>query len=131
MRGPRWQVWRSGPLVATTELLVDKQLAAVGRLGRAAVVDIHDDALLQNDGLGSRRRRTLPTRSGRQRANREAFRVLVAPSGPFAELTGLDPDRTVVASNGSDTRTVRPRPGRTSPRSRSSRVPRRAAGSRS
>jgi glycosyltransferase involved in cell wall biosynthesis len=111
MRGPRWQAWRSAPYVATTELLVDKQLAAVGRLGRAAVVDIHDDALLQNDGLGIETPPDLADAiRAKQRANREAFPVLVAPSGPFAELTGLDPDRTVVASNGSDTRTVRPAP---------------------
>ncbi|HEX5012561.1 MAG TPA: glycosyltransferase [Candidatus Limnocylindrales bacterium] len=111
LRAPRWQVWRRPPLVASTELLVDKQLAAVRRLGDAAVVDIHDDALLQNDALGIDTPADLASDiRARQAGNRDAFRVLVAPSRPFAELTGLDPDRVVVASNGSDTRTVRPGP---------------------
>jgi glycosyltransferase involved in cell wall biosynthesis len=111
LRAPRWQVWRRPPLVASTELLIDKQAAAVRRLGEAAVVDIHDDALLQNDALGIETSEELATSiRDRQRLNRDAFRLLVAPSAPFAELTGLDPDRVVVASNGSDTQTVRPAP---------------------
>jgi glycosyltransferase involved in cell wall biosynthesis len=111
LRPPRWQVWQRPPLVASTELLADKQLAAVRRLGDAAVVDIHDDALLQNDALGIETPgdEAASIRS-RHDANREAFRILVAPSQSFAELTGLAPDRVVVASNGSDTRTVRPAP---------------------
>jgi glycosyltransferase involved in cell wall biosynthesis len=111
LREPRWQVWRRPPLVASTELLADKQLAAVGRLGEAAVVDIHDDAMLQNDALGIETAEDVATAiRARHAANREAFRILVAPSLPFAELTGLDPSRVIVASNGSDTRTVRPAP---------------------
>ena len=111
LRGPRWQVWRSGPFVATTEFLVDKQLAAVGRLGRG----------------GRRRhprRRAAPERRPRdrdaaghgrcdprqQQANRDAFRGSSRPPRPSRTLIGLDPDRTVVASNGSDTPTVRPAP---------------------
>jgi len=109
LRPPRWQIWRRPPLVASTELLIDKQLAAVRRLGEAAVVDIHDDALLQNDALGIETPDDLATAiRARHDANRDAFRVLVAPSRPFAELTGLDPGRVVVASNGSDTEVVRP-----------------------
>ena len=111
LRPPRWYVWRRPPLVASTELLVDKQLAAVKRLGEAAAVDIHDDALLQNDALGIETAGDLATAiRARHDANREAFRILIAPSRPFAELTGLDPARVIVASNGSDTTTVRPGP---------------------
>jgi glycosyltransferase involved in cell wall biosynthesis len=111
LRGPRWQVWRRPPLVAATELLIEKQMMAVRRLGEAAVVDIHDDALLQNDALGIETSDELAASiRDRQRLNRDGFRVLVAPSGPFAELTALDMRRVIVASNGSDTRTVRPAP---------------------
>ncbi len=111
LRGPRWQVWRGRPMVASTEFLIEKQFAAVGRLGEAAVVDIHDDAFLQNDALGIA---MSPDQADAIRArvklNREGFRWLVAPSAAFAYLVGLDPARVVVASNGSDTATVRPAP---------------------
>ena len=112
LRGPRWQVWRGRPMVASTEFLVDKQFAAVGRLGEAAVVDIHDDALPpERRASASRCRPTRPTRSRPGcSSNREGFRWLVAPSAAFADLVGLDPARVVVASNGSDTATVRPAP---------------------
>jgi glycosyltransferase involved in cell wall biosynthesis len=109
LRGPIWQVWRARPLVASTELLIDKQLTAVRQLAEAAIVDVHDDAFLQNDALGIE---MSPDQAdaikARMRSNREAFRWLVAPSAAFAELVGLDPARVVVASNGSDTATVRP-----------------------
>jgi glycosyltransferase involved in cell wall biosynthesis len=111
LRGPRWQVWRGRPMVASTEFLFEKQFAAVGRLGEAVVVDIHDDAFLQNDALGIE---MSPDQADAIRAriklNREGFRWLVAPSAAFAGLVGLDAARVVVASNGSDTSTVRPAP---------------------
>ncbi len=111
LRGPRWQVWRGRPLVASTEFLIEKQVVALRRFADAAVVDVHDDALLQSDALG------IEMSSGdadairaRMRLNREGFQWLVAPSAAFANLVGLDPARVVVASNGSDTATVRPAP---------------------
>lgn len=109
LRGPRWQVWRQRPFVASTELLIDKQMRAVGRFAEPAVVDIHDDVLLQNDALGFE----MPAEEqaairARNTLNRDGFRWLVAPSRPFAVLAGLDPARVIVASNGSDTRIVRP-----------------------
>jgi glycosyltransferase involved in cell wall biosynthesis len=111
LRGPSWQVWRPRPLVASTEFLFEKQLAALGRLGEGAAVDIHDDPFLQNDALGIE---MSPDQAAairtRIRTNRDAFRWLVAPSAAFADLVGLDPARVVVASNGSDTATVRPAP---------------------
>jgi glycosyltransferase involved in cell wall biosynthesis len=111
LRGPAWQVWRGRPIVASTELLIDKQFEPVRRYGEAAVVDIHDDAFLQNDALGiSMAPDQAEAIRERMRLNREGFRILVAPSGAFAELAGLDPARVVVASNGSDTATVKPAP---------------------
>jgi glycosyltransferase involved in cell wall biosynthesis len=111
LRGPSWQVWRDRPIVASTEFLIDKQFAAVRRYGEAAVVDVHDDAFLQNDALGIE----MAPEQGeairdRMRQNREGFRHLVAPSAAFADLAGLDPAKVIVASNGSDTTTVRPGP---------------------
>jgi glycosyltransferase involved in cell wall biosynthesis len=108
--GRRWQVWRPRPLVATTEFLTDKQLALVARLGVPAAVDVHDDVILQADALGvplgaDEHAAILATR----RAN-DVFRWLVAPAAAFARLAGLDPARVVVASNGTDSRAVRPAP---------------------
>ena len=109
LRPRRWQVWRKPPLVASTEILTDKQLAPIARLGVAAVVDIHDDTLLQNDALGIE---TGAEDEAQIRAkdalNRDGFRWLVAPSAPFAALAGLDPARTIVAPNGTDSSAVRP-----------------------
>lgn len=109
LRGPRWQVWRRRPLVASTEFLFEKQFAALKRLGDAAVLDVHDDAFLQNDALGiemsADQADAIRTRL---RFNRDGFRWLVAPSAAFADLVGLDPARVVVASNASDTAAVRP-----------------------
>jgi glycosyltransferase involved in cell wall biosynthesis len=111
MRGPRWQVWRGRPLVASTEFLIERQFAALRRYGDALVVDVHDDAFLQNDALGIEMSPEVADEiRARMRLNREGFRWLVAPSAAFADLVGLDPARVVVASNGSDTATVRPAP---------------------
>jgi glycosyltransferase involved in cell wall biosynthesis len=111
LRGPAWRVWRGRPIVASTEFLIDKQFVPVRRYGEAAVVDIHDDAFLQNDALGIEMTRDQAAAiRERIRLNREGFRHLVAPSAAFADLAGLDPARVIVASNGSDTRAVRPAP---------------------
>jgi len=111
LRGPTWQVWRGRPLVASTEFLIDKQFVPVRRYAEATVVDVHDDAFLQNDALGIE---MSPEEADaireRMRLNREGFRWLVAPGAAFADLVGLDPSRVIVASNGSDTATVRPAP---------------------
>lgn len=111
LRGPAWQVWRGRPIVASTEFLIDKQFVPVRRYGEAAVVDVHDDAFLQNDALGIEMSADQASAiRERMRLNRDGFRHLVAPSAAFADLAGLDPAKVIVASNGSDTRTVRPAP---------------------
>jgi glycosyltransferase involved in cell wall biosynthesis len=116
VRGPSWQLWRRRPLVASTEILTDKQFAPVARYGEPAVVDIHDDTLLQADALGI----VVPDADAaafreRDRLNRDGFRWLVAPSALYATLIGLDSTRTIVASNGSDTAAVKPGPWRDVP----------------
>lgn len=103
LRGPRWAIWRRARVVSS-ELLLDNQLATIRALGRATAIDVHDDPVLQAEALGSPlealRAAELRSILG---ANTEAFRWLVAPSRPFAELAELDLDRVIVAANGTDT----------------------------
>lgn len=116
LAGPRWQVWRGRPLVASTEFLIDKQMTVVRRFGEAGILDVHDDAFLQSDALGIELSEEASAAiRAKLRLNREGFRWLVAPSAAFAALAGLDGDRLFVASNGSDTTAVRPGPWPDSP----------------
>jgi hypothetical protein len=103
LRGPRWQVWRGRPYVGATELLPPDRLAVLASLGEPIVVDVHDEPLVQNEALGipTPEEEAMTIRE-RHRVNLEAFRFHVAPSAGFAELTGMDPARTLVASNGAD-----------------------------
>ena len=106
-----WHVWRRQPFVASAEILDEDQLAAIDAGGQPEVVDIHDDPLLQAEALGIE---LPPERVASLRAqgdrNRSAFRWLVAPSAPFAMLAGLDPDRVIVAPNGTASGVVKPPP---------------------
>jgi glycosyltransferase involved in cell wall biosynthesis len=107
LRGPRWAIWRR-TRVAAAELLLPRQLENVQELGVAVAVDIHDEPVLQAEALGVPLE---PPVAAELRAriadNTAAFRWLVAPSRPFAELAGLDLDRVVVAGNGTDTALIR------------------------
>jgi len=109
--GPRWQVWRRRTLVAATQMLVDKQLAAVVARGRAAVLDVHDDPLRQAAALGLE----LPADDAavvqaRFAMNLAAFRDLVVPSAPFAELLELPRDRVIVGPSGTNTAIIQAEP---------------------
>lgn len=107
LRGPRWQLWRGRPCVGATELLPPDRLAVLASLGEPIVVDVHDEPLVQNEALGIATPETeAATIRERHRVNLEAFRFHVAPSASFAELTRMDPARTLVAPNGSDPRHV-------------------------
>ena len=114
--GRRWQVWRRPGLVASSELLADAKLEAVRRYGVATAVDIHDERVSQNRALGIE---TTAVEAARLRrlldANLETFRWLVAQSASFVRLAGLDPARTLIASNGCDTRHVTVQPSPTAP----------------
>jgi glycosyltransferase involved in cell wall biosynthesis len=111
MLGRRWEIWRRRPLIASAELLDEAQLEPVLQYGRLLLVDIHDDPVLQSEALGVTLPPSVVTELARQGLrNRNAFRWLVAPSRPFADLAGLDPERTIIASNGSATDVVRPAP---------------------
>ena len=108
--GPPWRR-RPKPRLGSAEALDVGTLAEVERLARPVVLDVHDDPIAQLAALGAdpgaERRRELSERAER---NRGAFEWLLAPTAPFADLAGLPRERTIVAPNGTDTRTITPRP---------------------
>ncbi len=108
--GPPW-ARRVAPSLASAESLEPAVLADVVKRSRPAVLDVHDDPVLQLEALGvdpgANRRRELADKAAR---NREAFELLLAPTASFADLAGLPPERTIVAPNGTDTEHVRPQP---------------------
>jgi glycosyltransferase involved in cell wall biosynthesis len=111
LRGPRWQVWRRRAYVASSEVLPDDHLEVLRRHGVPAVIDIHDEPVLQAEALG------VPFDAAaaddlRRRidANVAMFRFASAPAATFASLADLDPARTVIAPNGTDTTVIRVEP---------------------
>jgi glycosyltransferase involved in cell wall biosynthesis len=101
---------RPRPRLATAELLPLEVLGELGRLARPFALDVHDDPLAQREVLGLPPLTTGDPLERRWRGNVERFAWLVAPSASFAALAGLDPARTIVVPNGTDTRHVRPAP---------------------
>lgn len=105
----RFRRWR--PLVASSELLDERALDVLAAGGEGLLLDVHDEPLGQLRALGmaveAERASALEHRFAR---NVASFRLLAAPSASFAELARLDPDRTLVVPNGTDSRHVRPGP---------------------
>lgn len=108
---PDWQFWIRKPFVASVELLRPPAIDLIRRRGRPIAVDLHDDPIAAATALG------LPPNAEEERglravweANIEAFRTLIVPTQAFAEFCRLEPGRTIVAANGTDTRHVRPAP---------------------
>jgi glycosyltransferase involved in cell wall biosynthesis len=108
--GPEWRFW-SRPHVASVELLSRPAVDLVRRRGRPAAVDLHDEPIAASIALGippdAEARNRL---QGTWQANLDTFPSLIVPTGSFAELFGLEPARTIVAANGTDTRHIRPAP---------------------
>jgi len=107
----RGHLWTRPARVASCELLDPEALEVVQRRAVPAVLDFHDDPVIHREALGlvGEDAETRELRARRD-ASLAAFRWLVAPSRPFARLAGLDPDRVIVAPNGSDTSVVCPEP---------------------
>lgn len=110
-RRRRWEVWRRGPRVVSSELLDPSLVDLLARVGAPLAVDVHDEPVLQAEALGV----PLPPERARELrdrldANLDAFRWHVVPSGSFARLAGIEPSRAIVAPNGTDTRSIEPRP---------------------
>jgi len=81
--------------------------------GRATLfaVDFHDDPVSQNATLSIEADQPwLEESIELKRRNLFDFRWHIVPSNELAELAGLDPDRTIVAGNGSDTTVIQPMP---------------------
>lgn len=106
----RWP-WSRRPIVATTELLTLDALPLLDRLGRAAVLDVHDHPLLQRQALGAATTPDEAAALGRRYAeNLARFELLVVPSLSFGQLAGIEAARQIVAPNGTDADHIRPRP---------------------
>ncbi|OGO57129.1 MAG: hypothetical protein A2V84_12480 [Chloroflexi bacterium RBG_16_70_13] len=108
--------WRRRPALASSEFLSEGATVQARRATRPVVLDVHDHPIAQAEALG--RRLESPARgamAAQVARNVETFALFSAPSATFAELAGLDPRRTIVAPNGSDTTRVTPRPFPTRP----------------
>lgn len=108
---PRGHFWTQPARVASCELLDPVALELIVKRAVPAVLDVHDDPIVQREALGLAGD-AADTDELRVRWNSSlaAFRWHVAPSEPFASLAGLEPGRVIIAPNGSDTAIVRPEP---------------------
>ena len=107
-RGHRWE---RRPKVAAATMLSQDALDLVGSAARPVVVDFHDDAVAQNEALGvAVDSAWISLMTERKRRNLELFKWHVVPSLQLAALSGLDPARTIIAGNGSDTNVIGPEP---------------------
>jgi glycosyltransferase involved in cell wall biosynthesis len=106
-RRRRWEAWRRGPSVITTELLEAGMLDLVRRVGRPLAVDIHDEPVLQARALGVQLAAEQEAElQGRLDANVAAFRWSIVQSETFRRMAGIDASRAIVAANGTDTRHI-------------------------
>jgi len=104
-----WRTHRS--LVAAAEFLSLDALGIVEELALPQLLDVHDQPVLQREALGiplDQERATIF--QDRWSRNVAAFRLLSVPSAAFASYLGLDPGRTIVAGNGTDTSIITPDP---------------------
>lgn len=104
------------PRLASSEQLRPDMLRLIRRAADPAVVAIYDDPVAQTASLGmtmSPARTALYT--ARRKDNVSAFRWHAVPTASFAELIGLDADRTIVAGNGTDVQHIAVGPWPTEP----------------
>lgn len=101
--------WRRPLAVASTQLVPRPGLGLLRGAVRAAVLDLHDQPVLQAEALG------MPLdpewRAGLERvfhANVDRFERLVVPSASFIDLCGLPANRSLVVTNGTDTSHITP-----------------------
>ena len=103
--------WLRPVAVASTQLVHGRGLTLLRGRVRAVAVDLHDHPAFQAEALG------MPLDSGRRdrldglfEANAAAFERLIVPSRSFVDLCSLPVDRTVVVTNGTDSRQIAPGP---------------------
>ena len=99
------------PRLASSEQLRPDMVRLARRVVDPVAVAVYDDPIAQTAALGIT---MAPEREfyfrRRRAANLGTFRWLVVPSATFAELVGLDPDRVIVAGNGTDATHITPGP---------------------
>ena len=103
--------WRHPVRVASAQLLPGPVMAAIRGPVHPALLDFHDEPVLQTESLGIALADREHVRLARLVARNTArFERMAVPSASFAELCGLPADRVIVISNGSDTEAVRQHP---------------------
>jgi glycosyltransferase involved in cell wall biosynthesis len=103
--------WRRRPLLASSEFLSEGAITQARRSARPVVLDVHDHPIAQAEAFGrSLEPEVRASLLARMDRNLATFPLLTVPSASFAVLAGLDPGRSIVAPNGSDTRHVLPQP---------------------
>jgi glycosyltransferase involved in cell wall biosynthesis len=109
--GSRWRFRRPRPFVASPDLVRQSIIEAIRRQGRPLAVDIHDDPIALASAVG------LPVPQEARRRIRAAwesnigtFPILIVPTRTLAEFCGFEPDRTLIAPNGTNTEHIRPFP---------------------
>ncbi len=97
--------------LTSVELLDPETLELAAARTTPTLVDLHDEPVGQHAALGHP---LSPERTAAFQAlvesNLAVFKYVAAPSLEFAQLARLDPHRTIIASNGTDTRLVVPGP---------------------
>ena len=99
------------PYIASAEFLELNALTVSHERGKLTLLDVHDDIVLQQKASGimltpeeeSSLARSLSDNIG-------AFRFYSVPGEALARIIGLDPARTFVAWNGTDTQLLQPGP---------------------
>jgi glycosyltransferase involved in cell wall biosynthesis len=99
------------PALASTELLTIGAVVLALRHYQLTALDVHDHPVIQAEALGrphpEPHRRALEERL---RRNFDGFPILVVPSASFGDLAGVERQKAVVISNGTDTSHIRPGP---------------------
>jgi glycosyltransferase involved in cell wall biosynthesis len=91
------------PCVAAATLLPDPVLDLVRDRAIPGIVDVHDDPVAQTRALGlTPDPEWVETTLARRRRNTQLFRLAIAPSPGIAAIAELDPERTIIAGNGTD-----------------------------
>jgi glycosyltransferase involved in cell wall biosynthesis len=91
------------PYVAAATLLPDPVLDLVRDRAIPGIVDVHDDPVAQTRALGlSPDLAWVDATLARRRRNAQLFQLAIAPSPGIAAIAELDPDRTIIAGNGTD-----------------------------
>lgn len=97
--------------LGSAQFIAPRALRALSPLLRAAVIDMHDNPVLQAEALGipldeTQRRRSLAVIL----ENTSRFERVVVPSESFADLCRIPPSKSLVISNGTDTAAILPEP---------------------